>query len=123
MIHISDYTCAVPDRCKLDDVVKLLDAHAIRYDIKRSGEKCFYSVNDNLVSDIHMIKGLIHFFLKEINIFLPSLLFKLSVVKLLDAHAIRYDIKRSGEKWLDMGFPNRIPGERNDLELDIPCRM
>lgn len=59
IVDISDYTCAVPDRCKLDEVVRLLNAHAIRY-----------------------------------------------------------DIKRSGEKWLDMGFPNNIPGERNDLELE-----
>lgn len=58
IVDISDYTCAVPDLCKLDDVVKLLKTHAIRY-----------------------------------------------------------DIKRSGEKWLDMGFPNNIPRERNDLEL------
>lgn len=59
IVDISDYTCAVPDRCRLDEVVKILETHHVRY-----------------------------------------------------------DIKRSGEKWLDMGFPNNIPAERNDLELE-----
>lgn len=60
IVDISDYTCAVPDKCELDNIVALF--------------------RDN---------------------------------------NIRYDIKRSGEKWLDMGFPDNIPKERTDSELEM----
>ncbi|MBQ7067275.1 MAG: radical SAM protein [Lachnospiraceae bacterium] len=58
IIDISDYTAAVPERCKLSEMVELF-------------------------------KG----------------------------EGIKYDIKRVGEQWLDMGFPNEIPEEKNQEQL------
>lgn len=58
IVDISDYTVAVPERCKLNEVAALL---------KKEG--------------------------------------------------IRYDVKRVGEQWLDMGFPNHIPEERGEEAL------
>ena len=58
IIDISDYTAAVPQLCKLNDVIA---------------------------------------FLKKEN--------------------IRYDVKRVGEQWLDMGFPNNVPESKDEKEL------
>ncbi len=60
IIDISDYTCAVPDQCRLKEITSIL---------------C--------------------------------------------NHKIRYDVKRSGEKWLDMGFPYHKPAPKTDSELEI----
>ncbi len=58
IVDISDYTAAVPERCRLSEMISIL---------KEEG--------------------------------------------------IRYDVKRVGEQWLDMGFPNHIPERRNAEEL------
>ncbi|MCX4377817.1 MAG: radical SAM protein [Lachnospiraceae bacterium] len=59
ILDISDYTCAVPNMCMLDDV-------------------------------------------KEI----------------CKAHEVGVDIKRTDEQWLDMGFPNNLPKEKTQEELN-----
>lgn len=38
IVDISDYTKAVPDRCRLEEVAEYLKNAGIRYDIKRTGE-------------------------------------------------------------------------------------
>ena len=58
IVDISDYTVAVPDRCKLNEVVAMLEENGIRY-----------------------------------------------------------DVKRVGEQWLDLGFPNHIPEEKDEEAL------
>lgn len=58
IIDISDYTAAVPERCKLNEVITLLKSEGIRY-----------------------------------------------------------DVKRVGEQWLDMGFPNNVPEPKSEEEL------
>lgn len=58
IVDISDYTAAVPERCKLSEMIAIL---------KREG--------------------------------------------------IRYDVKRVGEQWLDMGFPNQVPEAKSEDEL------
>lgn len=40
------------------------------------------------------------------------------VVDLLEDNGVRYDIKRTGEQWLDMGFPNNIPEPLEKPELE-----
>ena len=30
---------------------------------------------------------------------------------------VNVDIKRTGEQWLDMGFPKKLPGEKNEMQL------
>lgn len=57
-LDISDYTIAIPERCKIEEVKQL----------------CI-------------------------------------------ENGVSYDIKRTGEQWLDMGFPGNIPEEKNEEEL------
>lgn len=40
------------------------------------------------------------------------------VIALFEKNNIRYEVKRSGEQWLDMGFPDNIPEPLPDIEIE-----
>lgn len=43
---------------------------------------------------------------------------KLEKIKeLCDQHNVALDVKRTGEQWLDMGFPKKIPGLRDEAHI------
>lgn len=39
------------------------------------------------------------------------------VIKICIENGVMVDVKRTGEQWLDMGFPTNIPGARNEEQL------
>ena len=39
------------------------------------------------------------------------------IISLCKENGVSVDIKRTGEQWLDMGFPNNIPAEKNEEQL------
>ena len=36
------------------------------------------------------------------------------IIETCNKAGVKVDIKRTGEQWLDMGFPNRLPGEKDE---------
>ncbi len=39
------------------------------------------------------------------------------IVKKCEEYNVTVDVKRTGEQWLDMGFPNKLPGEKDEKHL------
>lgn len=39
------------------------------------------------------------------------------IVEACENYGVKVDIKRTGEQWLDMGFPKKLPGEKDEIGL------
>ena len=47
----------------------------------------------------------------------PNICMLDDVKKICQEHGVAVDVKRTGEQWLDMGFPDHPPREKNEEEL------
>lgn len=47
----------------------------------------------------------------------PNICMLEEVKKVCEDNGVSVDVKRTGEQWLDMGFPNNIPGKKSEKEL------
>ena len=49
----------------------------------------------------------------------PNICMLDDVKKICQEHGVAVDVKRTGEQWLDMGFPDHPPREKNEEELRL----
>lgn len=47
----------------------------------------------------------------------PNICMLDDVKKICEEHGVAVDVKRTGEQWLDMGFPNNLPDNKNEEKL------
>lgn len=47
----------------------------------------------------------------------PNMCMLDEVKRICEEHEVLVDVKRTGEQWLDMGFPNDIPEKKNEAQL------
>lgn len=47
----------------------------------------------------------------------PNICMLDDVKKICEEHGVTVDVKRTGEQWLDMGFPNNLPDKKNEEKL------